>query len=70
MEQMAGTHVPPNDTAHPLIIPLQDMQCVENCSDPDVTKHVLYEQPVWQTLQMFRASIHFQYLSSNADRTS
>ncbi|KAM6500852.1 hypothetical protein JOM56_003866 [Amanita muscaria] len=31
----------------------QDMQCVENCSDPDPLKHVLYEQPVWQTLQMF-----------------
>ncbi|KXN82557.1 Solute carrier family 35 member F6 [Leucoagaricus sp. SymC.cos] len=31
----------------------QDMQCVENCSDPDPTRHVLYEQPVWQTLQMF-----------------
>ncbi|EAU88047.2 integral membrane protein [Coprinopsis cinerea okayama7 len=31
----------------------QDMQCVENCSDPDPSKHVLYEQPVWQTLQMF-----------------
>ncbi|KAJ3485306.1 hypothetical protein NLJ89_g11911 [Agrocybe chaxingu] len=32
---------------------LTDMQCVENCSDSDPTKHVLYEQPVWQTLQMF-----------------
>ncbi|KAG9318528.1 hypothetical protein JVU11DRAFT_619 [Chiua virens] len=32
----------------------QDMQCVENCSDPDPRNHVLYEQPVWQTLQMFR----------------
>ncbi|ESK93019.1 integral membrane protein [Moniliophthora roreri MCA 2997] len=31
----------------------QDMQCVENCDDPDVRRHVLYEQPVWQTLQMF-----------------
>ncbi|KAJ2911939.1 hypothetical protein MD484_g8468, partial [Candolleomyces efflorescens] len=31
----------------------QDMQCVENCADPDPSKHVLYEQPVWQTLQMF-----------------
>jgi len=31
----------------------QDMQCVENCNDPDPTRHVLYEQPVWQTLQMF-----------------
>ncbi|KAF8559623.1 hypothetical protein OG21DRAFT_1430574 [Imleria badia] len=31
----------------------QDMQCVENCGDPDPRNHVLYEQPVWQTLQMF-----------------
>ncbi|KAI6036541.1 hypothetical protein BKA83DRAFT_4164313 [Pisolithus microcarpus] len=31
----------------------QDMQCVENCSDPNPQNHVLYEQPVWQTLQMF-----------------
>ncbi|KAI4524119.1 hypothetical protein K525DRAFT_267295 [Schizophyllum commune Loenen D] len=31
----------------------QDMQCVENCDDPDARNHVLYEQPVWQTLQMF-----------------
>ncbi|THU99342.1 hypothetical protein K435DRAFT_855761 [Dendrothele bispora CBS 962.96] len=31
----------------------QDMQCTENCDDPDPTKRVLYEQPVWQTLQMF-----------------
>lgn len=29
------------------------MQCVENCDDPDVRNHILYEQPVWQTLQMF-----------------
>ncbi|KAF9500363.1 hypothetical protein BDN71DRAFT_1585891 [Pleurotus eryngii] len=31
----------------------QDMQCVENCSDPNPANRVLYEQPVWQTLQMF-----------------
>ncbi|KAH9954132.1 hypothetical protein BC827DRAFT_1144571 [Russula dissimulans] len=31
----------------------QDMQCVENCDHPDPKRHVLYEQPVWQTLQMF-----------------
>ncbi|KAI9064238.1 hypothetical protein FKP32DRAFT_1570517 [Trametes sanguinea] len=31
----------------------QDMQCVENCDDPNPANHVLYEQPVWQTLQMF-----------------
>ncbi|TDL27557.1 hypothetical protein BD410DRAFT_782666 [Rickenella mellea] len=31
----------------------QDMQCVENCNDPDPKHQVLYEQPVWQTLQMF-----------------
>ncbi|KAG6886003.1 hypothetical protein C0993_006119 [Termitomyces sp. T159_Od127] len=30
------------------------MQCVENCLDPDPRNRVLYEQPVWQTLQMFR----------------
>jgi drug/metabolite transporter (DMT)-like permease len=29
------------------------MQCVENCADPNPRNHVLYEQPVWQTLQMF-----------------
>ncbi|OBZ75567.1 Solute carrier family 35 member F6 [Grifola frondosa] len=29
------------------------MQCVENCNDPNPAHHVLYEQPVWQTLQMF-----------------
>ena len=37
---------------------VQDMQCVENCDDPDPKRHVLYEQPVWQTLQMFRTSPH------------
>ncbi|KAI0781124.1 hypothetical protein BD413DRAFT_21691 [Trametes elegans] len=31
----------------------QDMQCVENCDDPNPANRVLYEQPVWQTLQMF-----------------
>lgn len=31
------------------------MQCVENCDGDDPTRRVLYEQPVWQTLQMFRA---------------
>ncbi|KAI6028447.1 hypothetical protein F5J12DRAFT_805453 [Pisolithus orientalis] len=31
----------------------QDMQCVENCDDPNPQNRVLYEQPVWQTLQMF-----------------
>ncbi|KAG6335152.1 hypothetical protein ID866_3936 [Astraeus odoratus] len=29
------------------------MQCVENCDDPNPANHVLFEQPVWQTLQMF-----------------
>lgn len=31
----------------------QDMQCVENCSSADPSKRVVFEQPVWQTLQMF-----------------
>ncbi|KAG1053348.1 hypothetical protein G6F43_004559 [Rhizopus delemar] len=31
----------------------QDMQCVENCNDPDPKKRVYFEQPIWQTLNMF-----------------
>ncbi|GAA6004699.1 hypothetical protein JCM10207_000986 [Rhodosporidiobolus poonsookiae] len=31
----------------------QDMQCVENCESPDPSKRHNYEQPVWQSLQMF-----------------
>lgn len=31
----------------------QDNQCVRNCSDPDTSKHQLFEQPALQTLQMF-----------------
>jgi len=45
------------------------MQCVENCSDPDPRRHVLYEQPVWQTLQMFRTSPSSTF-SSLTNRTS
>lgn len=29
------------------------MQCVENCQDPDPSKRIYYEQPVWQTVHMF-----------------
>lgn len=36
-----------------LLIKYQDMQCVENCDDPEPHNHVAYEQPVWQTLIMF-----------------
>lgn len=36
-----------------LLCKYQDMQCVENCNDPDPLNHVHYEQPVWQTLVMF-----------------
>ncbi|EFP79980.1 uncharacterized protein PGTG_05205 [Puccinia graminis f. sp. tritici CRL 75-36-700-3] len=31
----------------------QDQQCVENCANPDPTTHRNFEQPVWQTLNMF-----------------
>ncbi|KAI8333932.1 hypothetical protein BC941DRAFT_433376 [Chlamydoabsidia padenii] len=31
----------------------QDMQCVDNCQDPDPTQRRYFEQPVWQTLNMF-----------------
>lgn len=53
---MAGAYDPLSPPIRPLT-PAQDMQCVENCTDPDPRHHVLYEQPVWQTLQMFCASV-------------
>ncbi|KAG1455843.1 hypothetical protein G6F56_006970 [Rhizopus delemar] len=31
----------------------QDMQCVGNCQDPDPKKRTYFEQPIWQTLNMF-----------------
>ncbi|MBW0523825.1 hypothetical protein O181_063540 [Austropuccinia psidii MF-1] len=31
----------------------QDKQCVRNCGDPDPSRHEYFEQPVWQTLNMF-----------------
>ncbi|OBZ87118.1 Solute carrier family 35 member F6 [Choanephora cucurbitarum] len=31
----------------------QDMQCVRNCEDPDPKNRVYFEQPIWQTLNMF-----------------
>ncbi|KAI1156036.1 hypothetical protein F4825DRAFT_363675 [Nemania diffusa] len=36
-----------------LLTKLQDNQCVRDCGDPDPKKHVLFEQPVLQTAQMF-----------------
>ncbi|KAI9339709.1 hypothetical protein BD770DRAFT_400001 [Pilaira anomala] len=31
----------------------QDMQCVANCEDPDPKNRHYFEQPIWQTLNMF-----------------
>ncbi|GAA5801925.1 hypothetical protein HPULCUR_007383 [Helicostylum pulchrum] len=31
----------------------QDMQCVGNCEDPDPKNRHYFEQPIWQTLNMF-----------------
>lgn len=39
--------------ANTLITKYQDNQCVRNCDDPDQSKHQNFEQPVWQTAQMF-----------------
>ncbi|KAI1505492.1 hypothetical protein F5X99DRAFT_368206 [Biscogniauxia marginata] len=36
-----------------LLTKYQDNQCVRNCDDPDPKRHVLFEQPVLQTAQMF-----------------
>ncbi|KAJ2743082.1 hypothetical protein GGI20_004020 [Coemansia sp. BCRC 34301] len=40
-------------TMNTLLTKLQDKECVGNCSDPDPAKHERFEQPVWQTLNMF-----------------
>ncbi|KAJ1645091.1 hypothetical protein J3B02_000288 [Coemansia erecta] len=40
-------------TLNTLLTKLQDKQCVGNCSDPDPSKREHFEQPVWQTLNMF-----------------
>lgn len=39
--------------ANTLITKYQDNQCVRHCADPDKSKHQNFEQPVWQTAQMF-----------------
>ncbi|TFY74649.1 hypothetical protein EWM64_g9363, partial [Hericium alpestre] len=45
----------------------QDMQCVENCDDPNPSHRQLYEQPVWQTLQMFRfLPVLYNYISARS----
>lgn len=44
-------------TLNTLLTKLQDQQCIENCSDPDPAKHKRFEQPVWQTLNMFFGEI-------------
>lgn len=49
---MAGNALPILQELALIFVP-QDMQCVENCDDPDISRRVLYEQPVWQSLQMF-----------------
>ncbi|CAH7669595.1 hypothetical protein PPACK8108_LOCUS4235, partial [Phakopsora pachyrhizi] len=36
----------------------QDKQCVANCDNPDVLTHKYFEQPVWQTLNMFIGEFH------------
>lgn len=30
---------------------------MENCDDPNPARRVLFEQPVWQTLQMFMGEV-------------
>ncbi|RKP26357.1 hypothetical protein SYNPS1DRAFT_14307 [Syncephalis pseudoplumigaleata] len=40
-------------TCNTILNKVQDMQCVENCDDPDPSKHKYFEQPIYQTLNMF-----------------
>ena len=45
--------LPPKGSCNSLWSKYQDLQCVEDC---DTDHPVFYEQPVWQTLQMFGTS--------------
>jgi hypothetical protein len=40
---------------------ITDMQCVERCDDPNPAKRVTYEQPVWQSLNMFIGELGCTY---------
>ncbi|KAG0240280.1 hypothetical protein B0O80DRAFT_455400 [Mortierella sp. GBAus27b] len=40
-------------TLNTLISKYQDNACVENCDNPDPTTRKHFEQPIWQTLNMF-----------------
>ncbi|KAG0283143.1 hypothetical protein BGZ96_012481 [Linnemannia gamsii] len=40
-------------TANTVITKYQDMACVKNCDNPDPRTHEHFEQPIWQTLNMF-----------------
>lgn len=34
---------------------------MENCDDPNPARRVLFEQPVWQTLQMFMGEVRTRH---------
>ncbi|KAF9922781.1 hypothetical protein FBU30_007106 [Linnemannia zychae] len=40
-------------TANTVITKYQDRACVKNCDNPDPKTHEYFEQPFWQTLNMF-----------------
>ncbi|KAI9023430.1 hypothetical protein DFJ74DRAFT_669062 [Hyaloraphidium curvatum] len=40
-------------TCNTILNKLQDQTCVRNCDDPDPANHRGFEQPLWQTLNMF-----------------
>ncbi|KAF8924424.1 hypothetical protein EDD21DRAFT_363792 [Dissophora ornata] len=40
-------------TANTVISKYQDMACVKNCDNPDPSTQEYFEQPIWQTLNMF-----------------
>src|SRR5690242_16475592 len=40
-------------TINTILNKLQDNTCVENCDDPDPKRRHLFEQPLWQTVNMF-----------------
>ncbi|OMJ11598.1 hypothetical protein AYI69_g9772, partial [Smittium culicis] len=44
-------------TLNTILTKMQNYVCVDNCDDPNPKNHLLYSQPVWQTLNMFIGEI-------------
>ncbi|KAF8951478.1 hypothetical protein BGZ52_011530 [Haplosporangium bisporale] len=51
-------------TANTVISKYQDNTCVKNCDNPDQSTHEHFEQPLWQTLNMFAGEVLCLFVAS------